>query len=167
MADIKSESPGRLEIGISAPASDVMAPPSNLATTSRPETTPNPHRSTLHSVRIGEFLQLAEDLCYKGIFAESEPRCTYPREKCGLSVGGSQKTCRVRRSRGSRMGHQPWRDPCRCVWLWRVGVFCLVMGSCVVSGFAVNRRETLWRGCRRVGRMGVMFGVDDEVGFLG
>jgi hypothetical protein len=64
--------------GSSAPTSDVMASPAKLATTSRPETTPNPHRSALHSVGIGEFLQLAEDLCCKGTFADSEPRCTYP-----------------------------------------------------------------------------------------
>ena len=70
--------------GSSAPTSDVMAPPAKLATTSRPETTPNPHRSALHSVGIGEFLQLAEDLCCKGTFADSEPRCTYPRKKCGV-----------------------------------------------------------------------------------
>ena len=64
--------------GSSAPTSDVMAPPAKLATTSRPETTPNPHRSALHSVGIGEFLQLVEDPCYKRTFADSEPRCTYP-----------------------------------------------------------------------------------------
>jgi hypothetical protein len=39
-----------------APASEVLAPPSNAATTARPSTGANPNRSALHSVGIGELL---------------------------------------------------------------------------------------------------------------
>ena len=79
--------------GSSAPTSDVMAPPAKLATTSRPAASPNPHRSALHSVGIGKFLQLAEDPCYKRTFADSEPRCTYPRKKCEARAVGINLVC--------------------------------------------------------------------------
>ena len=56
---------------------EVVVPPSEPATT-RPETSPNSNFSALHSVRIGEFLQIAKALFLKSAFADSEPRCTYP-----------------------------------------------------------------------------------------
>src|SRR4051812_31074833 len=70
----------------SAPASEVIVPPSNPATTCRPSTGANPNRSALHSVGIGEFLRFAVRLCRRRTFADSEPQCTYLFEKCGLAL---------------------------------------------------------------------------------
>ena len=68
----------------SAPASEVIAPPSNSATTTRPETSPNSNRSALHSVGIGVLLCVVKFLFRRRTFADSEPRCTYPRQKGGI-----------------------------------------------------------------------------------
>ena len=60
-----------------APASEVIVPPSNPATTDRPATGANSIRSALHSVGIGAFLRLSLRLCCRRTFAHSEPQCTY------------------------------------------------------------------------------------------
>jgi catechol 2,3-dioxygenase-like lactoylglutathione lyase family enzyme len=61
----------------SAPASEVIAPPSKAATTWRPSTGANSNSVGLHSVGTGEFLRFAKRLCCRRTFADSEPRCTY------------------------------------------------------------------------------------------
>jgi hypothetical protein len=61
----------------SAPASEVIAPPSKAATTWRPSTGANSNTVGLHSVGTGEFLRFAKRLCCRRTFADSEPRCTY------------------------------------------------------------------------------------------
>src|SRR5437899_6091039 len=72
-----------------APASDVIAPPSNPATTARPSTGPNSNSSArtgsaLHSVGIGALLESSESPSRKRTFADSAPRCAYGREISGL-----------------------------------------------------------------------------------
>src|ERR1700720_3031515 len=59
----------------SAPASDVIAPPSKLATTSCPSTRVNPNKSALHSVVIGALLESFESRCGTTTFSDSAPRC--------------------------------------------------------------------------------------------
>src|SRR5450631_890182 len=68
----------------SAPASDVTSPASNAASTARPSTTPKSNRSALHSVGIGAFFQSLRSRSRKTTFADSQPRCAYLCEKCGL-----------------------------------------------------------------------------------
>jgi hypothetical protein len=58
-----------------APASDVIAPPSNPATTARLSTAVNSNSSALHSVGIGAFLESARSRSRKTTFADSAPRC--------------------------------------------------------------------------------------------
>src|SRR4051794_26394115 len=59
-----------------APASLVMAPPSNEATTARPSARAKSNSSGLHCVGIGSLLCFATRLCCRRTFADSEPRCT-------------------------------------------------------------------------------------------
>jgi hypothetical protein len=59
------------------PASDVIAPPSNVATTARLATGGNSNSVALHSVSIGELLRFSKSPYCKRTFADSEPRCTY------------------------------------------------------------------------------------------
>jgi hypothetical protein len=61
----------------SAPASEVMTPPSKPATTARLSTGANSNSVGLHSVGIGGLLCVAVRLCRRRTFADSEPRCTY------------------------------------------------------------------------------------------
>src|SRR5271169_5662080 len=61
-----------------APASDVIAPPSNEATTSRPSTRAKPNKSAVHSVSIGASPWTRANRCSTTIFSESALRCTYP-----------------------------------------------------------------------------------------
>src|SRR5689334_2517299 len=63
----------------SAPASDVITPPSKAAITWRPSTGAKSNSPALHSVGIGELLCSAISLCRRRTFADSEPRCTYTR----------------------------------------------------------------------------------------
>src|SRR5450631_3901706 len=67
-----------------APASDVTSPASNAASTARPSTTPKSNRSALHSVGIGAFFESLRSRSRKTTFADSQPRCAYLCEKCGL-----------------------------------------------------------------------------------
>ena len=59
------------------PASEVIAPPSNPPTTSRPSTAANPNKSALHSVGIGALLESLERCCCTTTFADSAPRCAF------------------------------------------------------------------------------------------
>jgi len=59
----------------SAPASDVIAPPSNAATTWRPSTASNPKISAIHSVCIGALPESSGSRSRKTTFDDSEPRC--------------------------------------------------------------------------------------------
>src|SRR6266481_7304563 len=68
----------------SAPASEVILPPSKPATTRRFSTGANSNRSALHSVCTGEHLCQRASLCCRSIFPDSEPRCTHFREISGL-----------------------------------------------------------------------------------
>jgi hypothetical protein len=61
---------------VSAPASDVIAPASNAATTARPSTASNPKKSGLHSVGIGALRESSTNCCGTTVFADSQPRCT-------------------------------------------------------------------------------------------
>src|SRR6266481_6718603 len=69
----------------SAPASEVILPPSKPATTRRFSTGANSNRSALHSVCTGEHLCQRASLCCRSIFPDSEPRCTHFREISGLA----------------------------------------------------------------------------------
>src|SRR4051794_12429712 len=60
----------------SAPASDVIAPPVNDATTARPSTGANRSTSGLHSVGIGELLWPEPSRCSTTTLTYPEPRCT-------------------------------------------------------------------------------------------
>jgi hypothetical protein len=60
------------------PASEVILPPSNPATTARPSTRANPNRSALHSVCIGSPPSSETNLWCNTIFSDPGPRCTYP-----------------------------------------------------------------------------------------
>ena len=59
----------------SAPASGVIAPPSNAATTWRPSTASNPNTSRVHSVYIGALLESSRSRSCKTTFADSQPQC--------------------------------------------------------------------------------------------
>ena len=61
-----------------APASEVIVPPSNAATTARPSTRAKPNRSALHSVCIGAAPGPATNRSRNTIFSDPGPRCTYP-----------------------------------------------------------------------------------------
>ena len=61
----------------SAPASDVIKPPSNAPTTRRPLTVPKSNESWLHSVGIGELLCFERSLSRRRTLTNSEPRCSY------------------------------------------------------------------------------------------
>src|SRR5258708_4617958 len=69
----------------SAPASEVIMPASNAATTSRPSTGSNPNKSGIHSVGIGALRDSAKNGCGTTVFADSPPRCTQFGEKSALS----------------------------------------------------------------------------------
>src|SRR6266403_1895561 len=75
----------------SAPASDVIAPPSNAATTWRPSTASNPKISGIHSVCIGALLDSSRSRSRKTTFADSELRCAYLCEKCGLATALAER----------------------------------------------------------------------------
>src|SRR3954466_5348415 len=85
-----------------APASDVIAPPVNEATTERPSTGAKTSCSGLHCVGIGEFLWPEPSRCSTTTLPQSEPRCTSACEIYGLAVGGVRpiKAC-ARRSTSS------------------------------------------------------------------
>src|ERR687894_553274 len=68
----------------SAPASDVITPPVNEATTERLSTGANRSASGLHRVGIGELLWSEPSRCCTTTLHQSEPRAPAPREKCGL-----------------------------------------------------------------------------------
>ncbi len=59
------------------PASDVIIPPSNDASTRRPSTGANPNKSAIHSVRIGALPLASKKCCCATPFAESGRRCTH------------------------------------------------------------------------------------------
>src|SRR5262249_53574731 len=71
----------------SAPASDVIAPPSNPATTARPSTAAKSNNSALHSVGIGALLESPRSRSRKTTFADSALRCAQLCEISGLVVG--------------------------------------------------------------------------------
>jgi hypothetical protein len=58
------------------PASDVIIPPSNDASTRRPSTGANPNKSAIHSVGIGALPLVSKKCCGTTLFAEMERRCT-------------------------------------------------------------------------------------------
>src|SRR5271166_286268 len=67
-----------------APASEVIAPPSKLATTARPATGGNSNNAGLQSVGIGASYGF-EKICDRNtILSESAPQCTRFGEKSGL-----------------------------------------------------------------------------------
>src|SRR4249919_1464445 len=68
----------------SAPASEVIAPASNAATTSRPSTGSNPKKSGRHSVGIGALRGSTKNCCSTTVFVDSQPRCTQQCEKSAL-----------------------------------------------------------------------------------
>src|SRR5271166_6566713 len=68
-----------------APASEVIAPPSKLATTARPATGGNSTNAGLQSVGIGASYGF-EKICDRNtILSESAPQCTRFGEKAGLA----------------------------------------------------------------------------------
>src|SRR5580698_7147483 len=67
-----------------APASEVIAPPSKLATTWRLSTGGNSNKPGLHSVGIGASYGSEKNRGCNTILSESEPQCTRFGEKCGL-----------------------------------------------------------------------------------
>src|SRR4029078_8420611 len=69
----------------SAPASDVIAPPVNEATTERPSTGAKTSCSGLHCVGIGEFLWTEPSRCNTTTLTYPEPRCTSACEIYGLA----------------------------------------------------------------------------------
>src|SRR5215213_3264577 len=69
-----------------APASDVIAPPVNEATTERPSTGAKRRCSELHCVGIGEFLWPEPSRCGATTLTQSEPRCTSACEIYGLAL---------------------------------------------------------------------------------
>jgi hypothetical protein len=71
--DLRSVAPSSI-----APASEVIAPPSNAATTFRPSTGAKPNRSALHSVCIGTPPASETNRSCNTIFSDPGPRCTYP-----------------------------------------------------------------------------------------
>src|SRR5271165_3100498 len=69
-----------------APASEVIAPPSKLATTARPATGGNSNNAGLQSVGIGASYGF-EKICDRNtILSESAPQCTRFGEKSGLGA---------------------------------------------------------------------------------
>src|SRR5207253_2641227 len=62
----------------SAPASEVIVPPSKPASTRRPSTGAKPNKSALHCVGIGENLRRKPSRCCTTTLTHSEPRCTSP-----------------------------------------------------------------------------------------
>ncbi len=70
-----------------APASEVIAPPSKEATTSRPSTGGNSSSAGLQSVGIGASCGFEKNRGRNTIFSESAPQCTEFGEKCGLALG--------------------------------------------------------------------------------
>jgi hypothetical protein len=69
-----------------APASEVIAPPSKLATTRRPSTGGNSNRAGLHSVGIGASYGSEKKRGGNTFLSESEPQCPRFGEKCGLAA---------------------------------------------------------------------------------
>src|SRR5215207_675609 len=69
-----------------APASDVIAPPVNEATTERPSTGAKTSCSGLHCVGIGEFLWPEPSRCSTTTLTYPEPRCTSACEIYGLGL---------------------------------------------------------------------------------
>src|SRR5215212_3256973 len=69
-----------------APASDVIAPPVNEATTERPSTGAKTSCSGLHCVGIGEFLWPEPSRCSTTTLTYPEPRCTSACEIYGLAL---------------------------------------------------------------------------------
>src|SRR5215831_18233272 len=59
----------------SAAASEVIAPPSNAATTSHPSTGANPNKSVVQYIGIGASLESLESRCDTTTFADSALRC--------------------------------------------------------------------------------------------
>src|SRR3974390_1289447 len=76
----------------SAPASDVIAPPSKPATTVRRSTGANSKSSGLHSVGIGALRESSESRCGTTTFADSAPRCAQLCEIFGLNHRWYEKT---------------------------------------------------------------------------
>src|SRR5262245_50937213 len=70
----------------SAPASEVIAPASKAATTSRPSTGANPNNSGLHSVGIGALCKSSRIRCSTTLLIDSQPRFTQSCEKNALDV---------------------------------------------------------------------------------
>src|SRR5262245_23339438 len=70
----------------SAPASGVIAPPSNPATTARPSTAAKSNNSALHSVGIGALLESPRSRSRKTTFADSALRCAQLCEISGLTA---------------------------------------------------------------------------------
>src|SRR5271166_3517606 len=68
-----------------APASEVIAPPSNEATTWRPSTGGNSSKAGVHSVGIGASCGFEKNRGYNTILSESKPQCTWVGEKFGLA----------------------------------------------------------------------------------
>src|SRR6266446_6195135 len=67
-----------------APASEVILPPSNPATTARPSTGANPNRSALYSVGIGLLPPPRQTVLATRFSQIQGPDAPTPFEKCGL-----------------------------------------------------------------------------------
>src|SRR5204862_954768 len=72
----------------SAPAFEVMSPPSNPATTARRSTASNSNSVGVHSVGIGALRETERYCCCTTLFSDSQPRCTPQFEKSGLGARG-------------------------------------------------------------------------------
>src|SRR5438477_11308262 len=77
----------------SAPASEVIAPASNAAITSRPSTASNPKKSGLHSVGIGALRESTIYCCDTTVFVDSQRRCTQLCEKSALAGASILSAC--------------------------------------------------------------------------
>src|SRR5450755_1669913 len=69
-----------------APASEVIAPPSKLATTWRLSMGGNSNNAGIQSVGIGASYGSEKNRGCNTIISESEPQCTRFGEKCGLVI---------------------------------------------------------------------------------
>src|SRR5215203_3821251 len=76
-----------------APASDVIAPPVNEATTERPSTGAKRRCLELHCVGIGELLWPEPSRCGTTTLTQSEPRCTFACEIYGLVAHEDGQLC--------------------------------------------------------------------------
>src|SRR5712691_1781457 len=88
----------------SAPASDVIAPPSNPATTARRSTGANSNRSALHSVGIGALLESSEAVVAQQLSLIRRPDAPQLCEISGLDHGRCYAVRAARPTQGKVSG---------------------------------------------------------------